>query len=115
MSLMEQDRAQRFASSHQVEGAVGLGDGQDVADQLGDLDLAVHEEVDVAAELRASLHATEVTALQGTAITHHDRPHADFAAFRLDAEQHTRPPAQAADLERLAHGLELTRALEADI
>src|SRR5262245_58302313 len=84
-------------------------------DELVDADLAVHVPVDDPRHLSAALHAAEGRALPHAAGDKLKRPRADLLPRSRHADDGADTPAAVTALERLAHGLHVADALEAEV
>src|SRR5256886_16397828 len=108
-------RADRLALVHQIEGVVDLLQRHDMRDQLVDLDLAVHVPIDDRRPGGGAAGAAERRTFPHPPGDQLERSGLDLLPRSGDADDDRHTPATVAALERLAHEIDVTDALEAVI
>src|SRR5471030_1056868 len=111
-SLEGDDRADRLAFVHEVEGVVDLLDRHHVGDQRVDVDLLVHVPVDDLRHVAPAFGATEGRTHPRAAGDELERARGDLLARARDADDHRLAPAAVAAFQRLPHQLGVADALE---
>src|ERR1700682_4900231 len=105
-------RADRLALVHQIEGVVDLLERHDMRDQLVEFELPVHVPVDDPRHVGAATGAAERSTLPHPTGDQLERPGLDLLPSSGDADDDRHAPPTVAALERLAHEIDVTDALE---
>src|SRR5579863_10555674 len=98
---------------HQIESLVDFLEGQDMGDEVVDVDLLLHVPIDDPGQVAASAGAAERRALPHPAGDQLEGPGSDLLAGAGDADDDADAPALVAAFEGLAHGLDIADAFEA--
>src|ERR1700730_8239966 len=106
-------RADRLALVHEIEGVGDLLQRHDMRDQFVDVDLFVHVPVDNPRHVGAAAGAAERRTLPHPTGDQLERPGLDLLPRSGDADDDRHAPATVEALERLAHEIAVTAALEA--
>ena len=110
--FVHDDTAKSFAFVHQVERLVYLVDGEGERHEFVDLQGAVQVLLDILRELSAAAGSTEGGTTPCLADNHLERASGDFLTWRANADNAGLSPSFVHALERLAHGVHVTNALE---
>src|SRR5256885_16598155 len=108
-------RADRLALVHQTEAVVDLLQRHAMRDQLVDLDLPVHVPIDDPRHVGAAAGAAERRTFPHPPGDQLERSSLDLLPRSGDADDDRHAPATVTALERLAHEIDVTDALEAAI